>query len=260
MFKTLRIAFLLLVLLLVAGNHWLGKARLAAWDRPIWITVYPLAADGTEETRRHLEALDVRAFDEISAFFTREAARYGLDLPGAAHFQLAPTPVSPPPLVPATDSRLAIARWSLRMRWYAWRAQRADGLLSPDIQVFIRYQATEGNPRLDRSVGVQKGRYTVVNAYADPRLASRNRVVVAHELLHVLGATDKYDLATGGPRFPDGLADPSAEPPYPQQQAEIMGGAVALSPTRWRMPSSLAQCVVGPETAREIGWLSAATR
>ncbi len=35
-----------------------------------------------------------------------------------------------------------------------------------------------------------------------------NQVVVAHELLHTLGATDKYARASGQPLEPDGLGDP----------------------------------------------------
>jgi hypothetical protein len=141
------------------------------------------------------------------------------------------------------------------MRWWAWRQTHQDGLLDPDIQVFMRYQSLEGSPVLDRSVGLKKGRYTIVNAFASPRAAPRNRVVIAHELLHVIGASDKYDLATGQPLVPDGLANPRAQPLYPQRKAEIMGGAVALSPTEARMPSSLAASLVGPATAAEIGWI-----
>ena len=32
-----------------------------------------------------------------------------------------------------------------------------------------------------------------------------NNVVIAHELLHTVGATDKYDPVTDAPRIPDGL-------------------------------------------------------
>jgi hypothetical protein len=80
-------------------------------------------------------------------------------------------------------------------------------------------------------------------------------VVIAHELLHVFGATDKYDPATNQPLVPQGLANPQARPLYPQRKAEIMGGRIALSPTEARMPSSLRASLVGPETAREIGWM-----
>ncbi len=254
LFKALRVGLLLMVLVIVAGSQWLGAARLAEWERTVWITIYPIPADGHPDTLDYVQGLAPEQFDEIGDFFTREARRYGLDLPRAAHFQLAPVPSHPPPAVPRTDSFVTIGLWSLKMRWYAWRRSHQDGLLDPDIQVFMLYRAPDGNPRLDRSVGVQKGRYTVVNAYASPGMASRNRVVIAHELLHVLGASDKYDLATGQPIAPDGLAHPVASPLYPQRQAEIMGGAIAESPNRSRMPAGLSQTLVGPATAREIGW------
>ncbi len=77
---------------------------------------------------------------------------------------------------------------------------------------------------------------------------------MAHELLHVFGATDKYNPATRLPIPPDGLAEPGRQPLYPQRWAEIMAGAVAESPTEGRMPASLGGSVVGPVTAREIGW------
>jgi hypothetical protein len=214
-----------------------------------------MPVDSRPETVRYVEQLEADDFVEISAFLTREAARYGLVVPEAAHFQLARTPASRPPAVPPDGNRLAIGWWSLKMRWWAWRQSRQDGLPDPDIQVFMRYQSLQGSPVLDRSVGLKKGRYTLVNAFASPRASSRNRVVVAHELLHVFGASDKYDLATGQPIVPEGLAAPQAEPLFPQRKAEIMGGAIALSPTEARMPSSLAQCLVGPATAREIGWM-----
>ncbi|MEM1412616.1 MAG: hypothetical protein AAGH19_09695 [Pseudomonadota bacterium] len=256
LFKAVRIFILLVVLAIVAGNHFLGAARLATWDRTVWITVYPIPADNKPETRRYIANLRASSFDEIGTFFTREASRYGLSIPDAAHFQLAPIPFTQPPALPQTDNPLAIGWWSLRMRWWAWRQEHQDGLLDPDIQVFIRYRSVEGMPRLQRSVGLQKGRYTLVNAYASPRMASRNRFVVAHELLHVFGATDKYDYATGHPIPPDGLADPNARPLFPQRRAEIMGGYIAVSPRESRMPASLAGAVVGPMTAGEIGWLA----
>ena len=51
-----------------------------------------------------------------------------------------------------------------------------------------------------------------------------NDMVMAHELLHTLGATDKYDPASDAPRFPEGYGDPRQVPLYPQQFAELMAG------------------------------------
>ncbi len=254
LFKAIRVGVLLLILLIVAGNHWLGKARLAEWDGPIWITVYPIPADDRPETLSYLRSLEAGTFEDVSRFFSREAQRYGLNLPKAAHFQLAPIPASLPPALPDNGNRLGIALWSLKMRWWAWRRQAQDGLLDPDIQVFMLYRSAQGNPQLDRSIGMQKGRYTLVNAFASPGKTARNNFVVAHELLHVLGASDKYNPASGLPLAPDGLANPKASPLYPQSHAEIMGGAIAVSPNDARMPSSLERSVVGTKTAAEIGW------
>jgi hypothetical protein len=86
-------------------------------------------------------------------------------------------------------------------------------------------------------------------------MEEKNNVVLAHEILHTLGATDKYDLKTSSPLYPDGYADPEQEPLHPQEYAEIMGGRIAVSETEVAMPESLAYTVIGPKTAREIRWI-----
>ena len=77
--------------------------------------------------------------------------------------------------------------------------------------------------------------------------------VATHELFHTLGATDKYDAA-GQPLFPEGYADPYLEPRLPQYKAEIMAGRVPLTDGRAEIPMSLADTVIGYQTAAEIGW------
>ena len=81
-----------------------------------------------------------------------------------------------------------------------------------------------------------------------------NNIVIAHEFLHTVGATDKDDLANDQPQFPDGYADPQRTPLVPQDQAEIMAGRRMLSETEWEMPDSLRSVVIGPKTALEINW------
>lgn len=94
----------------------------------------------------------------------------------------------------------------------------------------------------------------IANVFADVRMRGSNQVVIAHELLHTFGATDKYDPATNLPRYPDGYAQPELNPRYPQRLAELMAGRVPLSASRVEIPNSLEQTVIGPATAREIGW------
>ena len=140
------------------------------------------------------------------------------------------------------------------MRWYAFRQGDGDGLAGADVKLFVIYHVPNGGTLLDRSVGVRNAMYGVVHAFGSRPHEGSNAVVIAHELLHVLGASDKYDPATGLPSVPVGLADPQQQPLYPQPAAEIMAGRVALSPTTARIPRSLAQCIIGPATAIEIGW------
>jgi hypothetical protein len=103
---------------------------------------------------------------------------------------------------------------------------------------------------------MRKGMYGLVKAYTGPGLQEQNNLVIAHELLHVLGATDKYQSATGDPDFPSGYAEPDRQPLYPQVAAEIMGGRIPLSTYKSVMPASLAECRMGHKTAEEIGLFS----
>jgi hypothetical protein len=92
----------------------------------------------------------------------------------------------------------------------------------------------------------------VVNAFAGRRQAGTNNVIIAHEFLHTLGATDKYDPSSGQPDIPAGIAEPNRNPRYPQRFAEIMGGRIAISESDAMVPKSLKYVVIGDQTAREI--------
>src|SRR6185437_4623598 len=130
----------------------------------------------------------------------------------------------------------------------------ATGAVPPRIRLFLLFHDPRRLPELPDSHGMQKGLVGVVHVFADRALAGSNDVVIAHELLHTLGATDKYALDSGIPIYPQGFANPEANPLYPQAQAEIMAGRRPLSPTELEMPSSLRDVVVGPATAAEIRW------
>jgi hypothetical protein len=253
-FRFLRIAILLTILVIVAGNQWLTGHRLSSWKKPLWITVYPVLADTDPAVRRYVQGLDAGAFQQVGDFLKQQAARYGRPLDEAAVLQLARPLTALPPALPAESSGLRVAWWSLRMRWWTWKNGSQAGLAPDDIKMFVLYQQADPTGPLERSVGVKNGSYGLVNAVASREMAARNRIIITHELLHVLGATDKYDPYTGQPIPPDGLANPLQTPLYPQQRAEIMGGRIAVSAYRWRYPANLGSCVIGARTAQEIGW------
>jgi hypothetical protein len=85
-------------------------------------------------------------------------------------------------------------------------------------------------------------------------MTGSNDVVIAHEMLHTLGATDKYAAGNDAPRFPDGFGNPEQVPLYPQATAELMAGRRMLSPTRWEQADTLNEVVIGPASAAEIRW------
>jgi hypothetical protein len=123
------------------------------------------------------------------------------------------------------------------------------------IRIFVLYHDPAVNETVPHSLGMQKGLVGVVHAFADARMAGSNNIVVAHETLHTVGATDKYDIHSGVPSFPAGYAEPNRSPLYPQRYAEIMAGQRALSKDEQEMPEDLDDVVVGPVTAAEIGWI-----
>jgi hypothetical protein len=107
--------------------------------------------------------------------------------------------------------------------------------------------------RFVEGVGEAGGEVGVVSVDLDASMVPAAWTAVIHEVLHTLGASDKYD-ATGRALYPDGFVEPARVPVYPQQLAEIMVGEIPLAPNRGKLPLSLDQLRVGAATAREIGW------
>ena len=54
-------------------------------------------------------------------------------------------------------------------------------------------------------------------------------MVIAHELLHTVGATDKYDPAANESSPPEGYAEPDKIPFFPQTFVGLMAGRIPLS-------------------------------
>jgi len=242
------------LLIVVGAGTWLAKLRATAWDRPLRVAIFPINADASPITERYLHDLRLEAFTPIAQFMRREGAGYGLALPDPVELLLAPEIGKVPPPPPFGGNAVQVALWSLQMRYWAWVNASVDGP-KPHIQVLVLYYDPHRSTRLSHSLGLQKGMIGVVNAFASQEQAAQNNVVIAHELMHTLGATDKYDPRTNLPIFPDGYADPRRRPRLPQKYAEIMAGRLPLAEDRAEMPRGLEDVRVGAKTAREINWL-----
>jgi hypothetical protein len=252
----MRIVVLLSIFFVILASTWITEKRMAAWERPILVTIYPIAADEEPETLDFVQKLDPNQFDEINRFMNRESSRFGFTVTPTFRFQVALPSQELPPPVPAQFDTVAIALWSLKMRWWAWMKDWKDDLVSADIQMFVLYHSLSGNDEVGISVGMRKGRYGLVKAYARELLNPSNLIVFTHEILHVLGASDKYILSTGEPIFPQGYAEPTKRPLFPQKRAEIMGVRIPINSYSSVMPESLDQCKIGRQTAEEIGFFA----
>jgi len=252
MFKAIRVGTLLLVLLFVSVNSFLTQARSTDWNNSLWVKVYPINADGSDTSTRYIQGLKADYFADIEAFLSREAERYGQAVSRPVRIELGREVREQPPAISAEPGTLDIMIWSLKMRWWANSVGGEQDDPAPDVRMFVRYHSPDGTLRLDNSVGLQKGMVGVVNAYASRQHNGTNSFIIAHEFLHTLGATDKYDLGSGLPVFPNGYADPGRSPLYPQRRAEIMGGRIALSEYDATVPTTLRDAMIGPTTAEEI--------
>jgi hypothetical protein len=253
-FRALRIAVLLFILLCVALGTWLSRARTTDWDRPLWVAVYPINADGSDASERHIARLSEQSFDAVERFLAEEAKLFEAPLAEPVQMKLYAQVRDLPPARKVGGNMLSHVIYSLRLRFWAWRTESNHEGPPPDVGIYVLYYDPARSPSLPHSLGLQKGLIGVVHAFADGRMHGENCIVIAHELLHTLGATDKYDPGDGKPFFPDGFAEPERDPLYPQPFAEIMAGRRMVNESLWEMPASLDEVTIGATTASEINW------
>lgn len=254
MFRKIRIAILLLILLFVGLSTWLERVYTTDWNGALQVALYPVNADDSEAAAQFIANLNASELQRLEDFFDVQAKNYGLNIERPFRFTLAPALPVGPPALPAQPSKPNVVLWSLKMRWFAWRLPKPPGP-TPSIRVFLLYHDPEHAAQLPDSLGLQKGLLGIAHLFAARTMASANQVIIAHEMLHTLGATDKYDLNNNQPHYPDGYAEPDQRPLYPQARAELMAGRIPLTATTAEQPDSLRQVMIGSLTAHEIGWL-----
>ena len=257
MFFRIRLTFLLSVLVCVLLWAWRdvhNRRERNNWDRPLSVAIVLVRMGRIDDAaidafHARLKALDTRLSDE--------AHRYRPDAvhPFVFHF-VGPVDVDQPPPKPAGESIVDAAKQS----WALWRwTSRVDTAANIDseaydsrIYVAARLPAS-GALMMIEGDSQEGGRIGAVEVELDPSMVDFSLFVAAHELLHTLGASDKYD-AEGRTLIPGGLADPSRVPLYPQPFAEVMARNRPVSADVELPPDRLDQLAVGRDTAREIGW------
>ena len=256
MWRKLRIAILLFILAVAAYSNWYDKYSTTDWDETLWIGVFPINADDGEAGDDYIAALTREDVADIERFINDEAHEFGVTIDRPVRVDLYPEVREKPPLHDVDGNIFSTMWWTLKVRMYARRNSHPPGRAPPQVRIFVMYHDPAFNRSVPHSVGLQKGLVGVVNAFADRTMTRANNVVIAHEILHTLGATDKYDPASLAPLYPIGYAEPDLSPRYPQRFTEIMAGRYAVDPRTFEMPASLSDVVVGDATAAEIRWIS----
>ncbi|MCU4578662.1 hypothetical protein KTJ34_14655 [Acinetobacter courvalinii] len=251
MWKNIRVAILLVVLLVVAVNAYRDQNQ--DWNQPIHILLHPINADGRTTTQQYIRQLQQDDFAEVKQYLEKNSQQYRGQ---SSYFmiQIGRELQQAPPKMAEQPSILNNILWSLKFRFYAWKQhQSVDG--SPSLTLYLNFYDPKQSRELKHSTALERGRIGSVNLFASPKQAAQNNVVLVHELLHGFGATDKYNLNNGEPIFPIGYAQADQQPLYPQTEAEIMGGRIPLSEHKSKMPNDLNETVISILTAREVGWV-----
>lgn len=252
-----RVTVLLLALAIAAAWAYArlhARSQRVLWDRTLQAVVYvlgPADAAGVEALQRELDRLAARLAEDRAAWS-----------PGPPPFRFEVVgPLAPARLPPAEAPAGALGA-RLGSALDLWRAERAVRAASPevdprafDVRLYLVVEACPGAAcarAFAEGYAEAGGEVGVVRAALgdEPLLAA---AAVAHEALHTVGASDKYDAA-GHAVAPGGLVEPGRVPAYPQARAELMVGEVPLAPGAGRLPASAEEIGVGAATARELGW------
>lgn len=252
MWKRIRITILLLILATVALETWRAQRAATSWRDTLQVAVYPINGDASYAAAQRIQALEADSFVDIEQFIAEEVKRYEVPTLQPVRLNLQQALNTLPPSPPERPGVLDSVFWSLKMRWWVWRLPTPT--LRPNVRLFVVYHDGSSG-RVPTSHGLQRGQIAIAHVFADKAMQRSNAVVIAHELLHTLGATDKYDPATLEPIYPSGYAEPLATPRLPQRFCELMAGRLPGFSAPPEQPRSLAQCLIGEQTAREIGLL-----
>jgi hypothetical protein len=254
-----RVSILLLILVGVLGYAWrdtTSRSRRNEWQRPLTVAYVVVATEPLEEDvasrlASRKVALENRIAEEMRRYRTDGPLPLLVDVIGPVPLAIeAPKP-------PRDGGLISAARYAYDLRGFTSRvneAARIDaGRYDSTIYIVAKPLRSE-QPKMIEGASQDGGRIGVVSCEIDAYSVDFTLFVATHELFHTLGATDKYG-ADRTPLVPDGLADPEKTPAFPQSHAELMAGTRALAPGRAALPRNIEELVVGPMTAREIGWL-----
>jgi hypothetical protein len=260
-FFLVRVSILLFILFVVVlyavRDYWSRQAR-RSWNRTLDVAIVLVRVDGERRVEDEAVGLFVERSGALEERLHAEALRYRPGAPKPFRFRVhGPVDVASKPPEPASDGAVDLAKHAARLAAWLRDVDPRAGIVAEHwdtrIYVSVRRPKSRRAPAFVEGLSQKNGRIGLVSVDLDASMVDLTLFVVAHELMHTLGATDKYD-ELGRPRVPEGLAEPDRSPLYPQPFAEVMARNRLLSPGTDAIPESLDELAVGRLTAKEIGW------
>ena len=266
--KALAILAFLIVLVYAASVLYRERSRFA-WKRPLKVAIIAFMVDlppnysyyierFMEETGKEYVDFDNHTLPDMEGWFQQEHERYGGTVKSVLEIQIfGPYNTTTPPPSPIVEGGF-FKRYAAYKKFKAYfkEMDKREGLDPGEFDARIYVQFVRGRyGGISESYASRREMLGLANCFLDPRAIENNLMVILHELGHVLGATDHYDEA-GLPIFPDGYADTGKEPLLPQDKAELMAGRIPISEGSAEEVQNLGEVMIGPKTAREIGWIS----
>lgn len=245
---------ILVVVLLYAGSTVLRRRARNDWTRTLNVALVLVRVGKVDDAA--VEALRARtwALEEVLA---RELHRYRTSPAKPFAFVVrGPTDVATPPPEPQGDGVVALLRstWD-RSRWVD-AVDRAAGLKASayDARIYLVVRAPQqATARFVEGASEQGGGVGTIEVELDDTMVDHALFVAVHELMHTLGALDKYD-ETGRVLVPRGLAEPDAVPQVPQAFVEVMARTRPAEGGVEKAPERIEELRVNAFTAAEIGW------
>jgi hypothetical protein len=255
-FYRARICLLLTILagvVLWAGNdHYQRRAR-TSWQRSLRVALVLAEREPIEPSTivlltARVHELERRLAGEYRRCDGRVFTPFSFEVMGPVRVDQAPPQGHEQSLLGLFPETYERWRWTRDIDARAGVEQRAY-----DARIYLVMKPAQGGLAFVEGESEYGGRVGVAQADIDPEMIDFALFVAAHELMHTLGASDKYD-AEGRAVFPGGFARPDKLPLFPQPGAEIMARNLPLAPSSERPPNTIDELFVGDATACEIGW------